>query len=166
MFFWLQSGKVDCWEFNHGFQKSDLEVLYPEKNSQGASFQSSRGSCKINAPSWPTHIHECTFPLSHTTYLCIIYRSLYRAISHLKGKRGFFIMSLREGLAIFMCALKTSKIGWWHRGRRNGGDSELEGDSKHWIALFIGVAKATSCHPINLYFFKGPPTGSPCALPN
>lgn len=41
--------------------------------------------------------------------------------------------------------------------RRNGGDIELEGDSKHWIALFIGLAKATACHPINLHICKGPP---------
>lgn len=25
MLFWLQSGKVDCWEFNQGFEESDLE---------------------------------------------------------------------------------------------------------------------------------------------
>lgn len=53
MLFWLQSGKVDCWEFNQGFEKSDLEGLCPEENSQGAAglLKSSRGSSKINAPS-------------------------------------------------------------------------------------------------------------------
>lgn len=53
MLFWLQSGKVDCWEFNQGFEKSDLEGLCPEENTQGAAglLKSSRGSSKINAPS-------------------------------------------------------------------------------------------------------------------
>lgn len=44
--------------------------------------------------------------------------------------------------------------------RRNG---ELEGDSEHWIALFIGLAKATACHPINPCICKGPPTSLPGA---
>lgn len=37
MLFWLQSGKVDCWEFNQGFEKSNLEGPSPEENSQGAA---------------------------------------------------------------------------------------------------------------------------------
>lgn len=65
MLFWLQSGNVDCWEFNQGFEKSDLEGLYPEENSQGAAshLKSPRGPSKISAPSWPTRGHAWTFPL-------------------------------------------------------------------------------------------------------
>ena len=52
MLFWLQSGKVDCWEFNQGFEKSDLGGLYPEENSQGAArhLKSPRAPSKISHP--------------------------------------------------------------------------------------------------------------------
>lgn len=53
MLFWLQSGKVDCWEFNQGFEKSNLEGPSQRKTvkEQLDFFKSSRGPSKINAPS-------------------------------------------------------------------------------------------------------------------
>lgn len=71
MLFWLQSGKVDCWKFNQGFEKSELKGLYAEKNSQGASFKSSRGSAKLSALRWPIHRHNCTSPPSHRALLVL-----------------------------------------------------------------------------------------------
>ena len=72
MLFWLQSGKVDCWKFNQGFEKSDLKGFYSEKNRPGASFKSSRVSSKINALSCPAPGQVCAFPLSHRALLLLL----------------------------------------------------------------------------------------------
>lgn len=52
MLFWLQSGKVDCWEFNQGFENSDLEGPMQRKNGQRAArlLEVFHGPSKINVP--------------------------------------------------------------------------------------------------------------------
>lgn len=137
------------------FKSQTWKPSIQRKTVKEPPFSLPGGPVRLMHPVDQPTIYECTFPLSHTTYLCIIYRSLYRAISHLKGKRGFFIMSLREGLAIFMCALKTSKIGWWHRRQ------------KEWRRLRVTVSteqlylqELLKPHPVTQQistFLKAPP---------
>lgn len=86
MLFWWQSGKVDGWKFNQGFQKAASKGLYPEKkNSQGASFKSSRASAKIDAlpltntqtglylPLPPSATALCIY----VSYIGLFYRELF-----------------------------------------------------------------------------------------
>lgn len=122
MLFWLQSGKADCWKFNQGFEKSELKGLYPEKNSQGASFKSSRGSAKINTLRWPIHRHDCTSSPSHRALLLLHCVFMYHVLvcfiesfHHLNGKRGCLYCGSQESAGyIHVCPknFKTRMVAW------------------------------------------------------
>lgn len=100
MLFWLELGRVICWEFNQGFEKSDLEGRCSETN---------RASLKSSGPTVDTDgLSLLGGGGGSVTATCI---SMPRShLLHVEGEGGFFHLQSQGSAGHDTCAIKTSKI--------------------------------------------------------